>query len=236
MAEVETIKKINYNEPISLYDVIKEFIKRYLPFRSDYMKVQILTLPKKAGNITDVISFNNISNTLGNNVRVLDMELKGVSVSGCTVGGPVFLYIREIQGVMSSCVTCEKGPIMADRGSFVRSVDLNKNILREYLNLFDKHSELLGLYNFLRSDGRINIEDREPSRNKPMADLQRMIIDIDGSTIVIDIEEKAEINLSESCNSDGRLLTKGEVISILSNNYITLSNVDNRGGKGSRTS
>lgn len=232
----EIAERINYSEPISLYDVIDEFIKRYLPFRRDYMKVQILTLPKKTGNITEVISFNNISNTLGNNVRVLDMKLSKASVGKCTDKDHMHLYIREIQGLISSCVTCEKGSFMADCGSFVHSVDLNKNISREYLNLFDKHREVLSLYNVLKADERINIEGKKPSVNKPMAALQRIVIDIDGSTIVINLEENAGINLSESCASDGRLLTKEEIISILSSNYITLSNVDNRGEKGSKTS
>jgi hypothetical protein len=130
---------INYDNSISLFSLIEDFNKLYLDFKKEYDELEKLDL----GNFVELISFNKYS-VNDNNYRVLKFYINDSHITPTDT----FLYLREINGKIKPFVTNDYH--CSDKKYFYKDINLNREISRKYLDLFEKYNSLLAMYNYLK--------------------------------------------------------------------------------------
>ena len=132
--------EINYDNCISLYNLICAFNKMHIAFKKEYDKLEKLDL----GKDVNVLSFTKIEDRL----RVLEMILYKPTLIDQNYA---YLYLRELNGVIKPFITNDMGSIHNDNGFYRNSIKLDHNKVRKYLDLFEKYELLFKLYKYLEN-------------------------------------------------------------------------------------
>ena len=167
-------EKVNYDNCVNLYDLVNKFNRLNLLFKKEYHKLDKLDLGKKV----EVLDFNK-SVINNDNYRVLTMCIDKPTI---TNHSKTFLYLREVNGENSSFVT--NGINRLDKDYYHEEINIDKEIVKKYLDLFEKYSLLLDLYDrfsngLIFGDGTFSMYSKIESDNNNILDqLDRFNIDI----------------------------------------------------------
>ncbi len=133
--------KVNYSDSINLLHLVSSFNKLYVDFKKEYSALEKIDL----GKAPIVISFDKFDID-GDIYRLLVISIEESSI---TSRRDTFLYIREINGRVEPFVTNNIN--LFDDKYYCEDVELDNNIAKKYLDLFEKYSALLDSYNYLRN-------------------------------------------------------------------------------------
>lgn len=133
-------KEVNYDSSISLFELVSSFNKLYLEFKEEYDKLEKLDL----GDNVELINFNKYS-VNDSNYRVSKFYISG---SHLTTSSDTFLYLREINGKIKPFVTNDYH--RSDKKYFYKDINLDREIAKKYLDLFEKYNSLLTIYDYLK--------------------------------------------------------------------------------------
>ena len=134
--------EVNYVDCISLLHLVSSFNKLYLSFKKEYEELEKLNLGK---NI-EVLNFDKFD--FGkDNYRLLTIYIDDPII---TNHKDTLLYLREINGKIKSFVTNDANPF--DKNYYCEDVILNDEVAKRYLDLFEKYSLLLEIYNHLKNN------------------------------------------------------------------------------------
>lgn len=134
-------EEVNYDNCISLFDLVSSFNKLYTMFKKEYEELKKLDLGKKV----EVISFNKYTYD-DSEYRILSLYIDEPTI---TDHPDTILYIREIDGEMKPFVT---NNISSFHKNFYHDeVNLDSEISKKYLDLFEKYNLLLEIYKYLRN-------------------------------------------------------------------------------------
>ena len=134
--------KINYDNSISLFNLISSFNKLYLSFKKEYEELEKLNM----GKYVSVLSFDTFYFD-EEYYRVLSLYIDEPTI---TKHGDTFLFLREINGEMKPFVTNNKNTF--DKDYYRENIELDSSIAKKYLDLFEIYSLLLDLYNKLKNE------------------------------------------------------------------------------------
>lgn len=143
-------ENINYENSISLYDLIFKFNKLYLSFKKEYEALDKLEL----GNYIEIFKFVKDDR---NNYRHLPIHIKEPVISDTDYTN---LYLVEYNNENRSFITNDINP--RDEEYYNYEVNLDMDKVKKYLDLFEKYSILLYLYYHFKKgiifeDGRYTI-------------------------------------------------------------------------------
>ena len=130
---------INYNDCISLYDLINSFNKMHLAFKKEFSELEKLDLGKEIS----VVDFTKYDDEL----RVLDLAVYKPKASNENY---LYLYLREINGVSMPYITNDKGSIHSEN-YYKSNVKIPAKTVKKYLDLFEKYQVLFELYKHLKN-------------------------------------------------------------------------------------
>lgn len=136
MSEVE----INYKNSISLGNYISMFNDLYKSFREEYDSLKSLNLGK------EVVYINFSKWTAEADYRCLSLYVREpnmIKKKGTN------LYLREIDGKIMPFATNNGNPI--DKNYYRVDVNLDEDLCKQYLDLFEKYKLLLDLYAYARN-------------------------------------------------------------------------------------
>ncbi len=127
---------INYDNCIALYDVAKNFNNLYMAFYYEYEKLEKLDLGEKVD-----FSWYSISgpNDIEPNSRMLALN---VIKSKIVENYYSEILLKEYNGNITSFISYE------DKDGYPNTdkIELDKKIVKKYIDLFEKHSLLLDMY------------------------------------------------------------------------------------------
>jgi len=133
--------EVKYVDSINLMHLVSSFNKLYLAFKKEYDELEKLDLGK---NI-EVLSFVKFDYE-GDNYRYLALYIDNPVI---TNHKDTFLYLREFNGEIKPFVTNNINPL--DEKYYHDNVKLDSDIVKRYLDLFEKYSLLLETYNHLKN-------------------------------------------------------------------------------------
>lgn len=134
-------KEVNYEDSISLFNLISSFNELYKSFKKEYAELEKLPLGKSVEALTfDKFTFNN------NNYRLLTMYIDEPLI---TSHPDTILYLREINGKIMPFVTNDLNTF--DKNYYNDDIELNIVISKKYLDLFEKYDQLLKMYNYFKN-------------------------------------------------------------------------------------
>lgn len=134
--------EVNYVDSINLLHLVSSFNKLYLSFKKEYDELDKLNL----GKTIEVLSFGKFDYN-GDNYRTLILYIDNPII---TSHKDTILYLREINDEIKSFVTNNINPF--DKKYYRENVKLNNDIAKKYLDLFEKYSLLLEIYNHLKNN------------------------------------------------------------------------------------
>ena len=124
MSEVE----INYKNSISLSNYISMFNDLYKSFREEYDSLESLNLGK------EVVYINFSKWTAEADYRCLSLYVREPNM---IKKKSTYLYLREIDGKIMPFATNNSNPI--DKNYFRVDVNLDEDLCKQYLDLFEKY-------------------------------------------------------------------------------------------------
>ena len=134
--------EVNCADSISILYLISSFNKLYLLFKKEYEELEKLNL----GKSIKVLSFEKYDFN-GDSYRNLILYVKEPTI---TEHESTILFLNEINGKMKPFVTSADREI-CDEGFYHDDIELNDEISKKYLDLFEKYSLLLETYKYLRN-------------------------------------------------------------------------------------
>lgn len=138
-------KKIDYSNSINLYHFVESFNKLYLFFKKDYEKLEKLNL----GEDLEILKFDKWSSMSdGSNYRRLVVYVYNLDKE---MGDDydTLLYLYEKDGEVSSYITNNLLPW--EKGYYKKYLDLDKQLIKSYLDLGEKYGLLIDSYNDLKN-------------------------------------------------------------------------------------
>ena len=135
--------EINYDDCMSLFELVASFNNLYQMFRKEYVELEKLDLGKKV-ELLEFLKFQISGNSYRNLVFYIDQPT-------ITNHQDTILFLREIDGNIMPFVTNDLNPF--DKYYYRDDVQLDKEISKKYLDLFDKYSLLLKVYKYLCNNG-----------------------------------------------------------------------------------
>ncbi len=135
------VKEVNYDDSISLFNLVSSFNELYKSFKKEYAELDKLPL----GKSVEVLSFDKFT-FKNENYRILVMYIDEPLI---TPHPDTILYLREIDGKLMSFVTNNLN--FLDKNYYNNDVELNSAISKKYLNLFEKYDQLLKMYNYFKN-------------------------------------------------------------------------------------
>lgn len=208
-------KKVNYDNCISLYDLISKFNKLYSLFKKEYRDLDKLDLGKNV----EVLDFSKFD-LFGDNIRFLSMYINKPTI---TNHQNTYLYLREFNNDICPYVTNNIN--MFDKDYYNNLVDLDKEKVKKYLDLFEKYSLLLDLYDrlfdqMIFGDGTFSIFSKIKSENDSILnDLENIAISIhnnphmsigDHFQICVNLGDKLSIDSNNSTIRLGEHILKSD--------------------------
>ena len=134
--------KVICDDSVSLLHLVSSFNELYLLFKKDYEELEKLEL----GKYIEVQSFNKFSFDK-DNYRNLILYIDKPTI---TKRGNTILYLREINSEIKPFVTNDINP--CDKSYYREDIELNNEIVKKYLDLFEKYSLVLNTYNYLKNN------------------------------------------------------------------------------------
>ena len=134
-------RKINYEDSISLSNLISSFNELYKSFKKEYAELEKLPL----GKSVEVLSFDKFT-FKNENYRLLTMYIDEPII---TKHPDTILYLREINGEIMPFVTNNISKFI--KGYYKDDIKLNKELSKKYLDLFEKYDQLLKMYNYFKN-------------------------------------------------------------------------------------
>ncbi len=170
--------EVNYQNCISLYNLVYAFNKLYLAFKKEYNELEKIEM----GRSIEIVQFKKFSDEDGKEYRTLIIDIDEPTI----INQPdTLLYLRDIDGQMETFVTNNLNPF--DKNYYFKYVSLDNEKVKKYLDLFEKYKLLLELYYYLRmqlvfgdgstilqtkiNDGNSNLFDNLENSNITMASL-----------------------------------------------------------------
>ena len=169
-------QKVDYNNCISLYDIVEKFNMLYVSFKKEYSSLNKFELGKHV--------------EIGNFIKYDDTNFRRLLIY---IDDPFIinkewtdLYLVEKDGNIGSFITNGMNPF--DKDYYCYDLDLDKEKVKDYLDLFDKYSIFVYLYYRFRcglifSNGTntlfTNVEnENSESRSELLDDLKEFKISI----------------------------------------------------------
>lgn len=134
--------EVNYVDSINLFHLVSSFNKLYLSFKKECDELDKLNL----GKTIEVLSFEKFDYN-GDSYRNLVLYIDNPVI---TNHKDTILYLREINGEIKPFVTNDIN--LFDKNYYRENVKINNDIAKKYLDLFDKYSLLLEIYNHLKNN------------------------------------------------------------------------------------
>lgn len=136
------VKEVNYDDSISLFNLVSAFNELYKSFKKEYAELEKLPL----GKSIEFLEFSKFTYD-NDNCRVLMMYIDEPII---TNHPDTILYLREINGEILSFVNNRlMRPLAKDY--YRETVELNNEIVKKYLDLFEKYDQLLKMYNYFKN-------------------------------------------------------------------------------------
>ena len=133
-------EEVEYKYSISLGYYINMFNSLYNAFRKDYESIEHLEVGEK-------VVFLNFSKWIADaNYRYLEFYVVKPNIIN---KGSTLLNIVEANGELRTSVT--NGLNMFDKNYYLKDVQLDENVCRQYLDLFEKYKLFLELYGYARN-------------------------------------------------------------------------------------
>lgn len=138
--DVDNIE-VNYDDSISLLHLVSSFNKLYLSFKNEYDK-----LPKiKLGSSIELNGYFNFDHDY-DDYRVLVLYVKNPTF----IEYPdTILHLREVNNEVKTFATNDKYPF--DKNYYHVEIELDKIIVKKYLDLFEKYDLLFKSYEYLKA-------------------------------------------------------------------------------------
>lgn len=133
--------EVNYDNTTSLYGLVDSFNKLYVSFKKEYDELEKIDFGKRM----ELIDFSKLKYD-GDDYRILEFyvsEPKGIKRPN------TFLFLREINGKNKSFVSNRLN--YYDKGYYSYDVEIDDNIVKKYLDLFEKYRLLLETYEYLKN-------------------------------------------------------------------------------------
>lgn len=156
-------KEVNYDNSISLYDVVENFNKLYLSFKKEYDVLDKL-------EIGDSIEIGKFVKYSRDNYRHIDICTNKKINSN---KGLAKIYLVEHNKEISSYITNDINA--KDKDYYFYKIVLDEDKVKKYLDLFDKYSILLYLYHHFKQgmiygDGIYTLFTKIKSKNDNFLD------------------------------------------------------------------
>lgn len=132
--------EVDYNNTISLYNLVSSFNKLYLEFKKEYETLDKLEL----GEYIEIVNFSK-SEFNQNKYRILRIYVQKPII--CNHNNTI-LYLVEENENLSSFITNRKND--KDYRVIRENIKLNPVTIKKYLDLFEKYELLLETYNYLK--------------------------------------------------------------------------------------
>lgn len=129
--------KVNYDNCVNLYNLAKSFNDLYTRFHKEYEELEKLNLGKRVW-----LCYYSTYDLSNDHYRVLDLCVEKPVVSNKEI---VNVILREYNKEIDSYIIN-----YGDRRRSQKSIDLDKEIVKKYLDLFEKYSELFEIYDAIK--------------------------------------------------------------------------------------
>lgn len=137
--------KVNYENTISLYQLIKSFNKLYLKFKNEYNSIEKFGL----GEYVEIVKFSKYHSTFDDkDYRNLVFYIENPHICNHDY---VYLYLFDKNKESNALITSNTTRNSYQEGYYREEIVLDKSKISKYLNLFDKYQVLLETYNFLKN-------------------------------------------------------------------------------------
>lgn len=133
--------EVDYDNTISLYNLVNSFNKLYLSFKKEYETLGEL----KLGEYIDVVDFIKGEENQ-NKYRILIIYITKPNI--CNYSDTT-LYLMEKEEKLSSFVVNRKSSF--DKTNYKKNIDLDPIKIKKYLDLFEKYELLLETYTYLKN-------------------------------------------------------------------------------------
>jgi len=137
--------KVNYENTISLYNLVKSFNELYLKFKKEYDSIEKFEL----GEYVEIIEFSKYHSSYDDkDYRHLIFYIENPSICKYKY---TYLYLFDKNREANSLITSNTTRNSYEEGYYREKIDLDLNIVSKYINLFDKYEVLLDTYNYLKN-------------------------------------------------------------------------------------
>lgn len=137
--------KVNYENTISLYNLVKSFNELYLKFKKEYDRIEKIEL----GEYVEIIEFSKYHSPFDDkDYRHLVFYIENPSISKHKY---TYLYLFDKNNEPSALITSNTTRNSYEEGYYREKINLNLNIVSKYLDLFSKYQVLLDTYNYLKN-------------------------------------------------------------------------------------
>lgn len=134
-------EEVNYDNCISLFDLVSSFNKLYTMFKKEYEAIKRFNLGKE----TEVISFDKFTYDDAE-YRILSLYIDEPNI----IDEPeTLLYLREFDEEIRPYITNNKNPF--EKSYYYKELELDSKVVKQYLDLFEKYSLLLETYKYLKN-------------------------------------------------------------------------------------
>ena len=134
--------EVNYVDSINLLHLVSSFNELYLSFKKEYDELDKLNL----GKTIEILGFEKFDYN-GDSYRNLILYIDNPIVTNREY---TILYLREINGEVKPFITNDIN--VFDKKYYRENVEINNDIAKKYLDLFEKYSLLLETYNHLKNN------------------------------------------------------------------------------------
>ena len=133
--------EVKYNNSINLYELASSFNKLYTSFEKEYQSLTKLDLGINVELIDfSIFSFDN------DNYRLLELYIDKPTITNYPY---TLLFLREINRQIKPFITNSFN--FLDKNYYRNSINIDENIAKKYLDLFDKYSVLIESYKYLKN-------------------------------------------------------------------------------------
>lgn len=136
-------REIDFSNSISFFELVKSFNELYLLFKKDYDRLRKLNLGKEL----EILGFRRYK-TDNSIYRVLVIYIDNPDREICEYG-ETLLYLFSKNGKIDNFIT--NGINIFDKNYYKERIKLDEELVKGYLDFFEKYSLLLDSYNFLKN-------------------------------------------------------------------------------------
>lgn len=136
---------INYENTISLYNLVKSFNELYLKFKKEYDNIEKFEL----GEYVEIIEYANYRSSFDDkDYRHLIFYIENPTICNHKY---TYLYFFDKNKEPSALITSNTTRNSYEEGYYREAINLDLNKVSKYLDLFSKYQVLLDTYNYLKN-------------------------------------------------------------------------------------